>query len=402
MERRKTRIGLIGCGFTADRYIPRIRVYPELDLAGATDRNQERASAYCKYYSVTRYPTLESMLADDSITIAVNLTSSSSHYEVIRKCLEAGKHVYTEKPISPTFSEAEELVALANKNGLYLSSAPCSLLGETAQTLWRALRNNEIGPVRVVYADLDDGPFHLMHPHTWRSPSGAPFDYQEEMNIGVTMEHASYYLAWLTAFFGPAKSLTAFSSCVWPERPVTQVEMLHLTTPDFSVACLTMESGVVARLTCSLVAPHNHVMKIVGDTGVLSVNECWNYNAPVYLDRYSIFRFKAETYPVSRVLPFLPRLRDSGPHVYPPVRKATLWNRHQRFRHDFARGIVELARAVAGGRPSRLPVDYCLHVNELSAAIQGAASAPYTVKTTFKPLRPLDDAELEDLIPRKW
>jgi predicted dehydrogenase len=275
-------------------------------------------------------------------------------------------------------------------------------LGETAQTLWRALSKNEIGPVRVVYAELDDGPFHLMEPHTWRSPSGAPFDYREEVNVGVTVEHAPYYLAWLTAFFGPAKSITAFSSCLWPERRVSEDETLHLTTPDFTVACITMASGVVAKLTCSIVAPHNHVMKIVGDKGVLSVNECWNYSAPVYLDRYSIFKFKAETYPISRVLPFLPRLRDSASHVYPPVRKTTLWKRQQRFRHDFARGIVELSRAIAEKRPSRLPLDFCLHVNELAVAIQNATAAPYMVKTMFKPLKPLDDAELEELIPREW
>ena len=402
MERKRSRIGIIGCGFTADRYIPSIRLYPELELAGAMDKNPDRASKWCEYYSVKRYPTLELMLADDSIEIAVNLTSSSSHYAVTRKCLEAGKHVYTEKPISPKFSEAEELVELANRKGLQLSSAPSSLLGETAQTLWRALSKNEIGPVRVVYADLDDGPFHLMEPHTWRSPSGAPFDYQEEVKVGVTVEHAAYYLAWLTAFFGPAETITAFSSCLWPERRVNQDETLNLITPDFSVACITMQSGVVAKLSCSIVAPHNHVMKIVGDRGVLSVNECWNYNASVYLDRYSIFKFKAETYPISRVLPFLPRLRDSGPRIYPPVRKATWWKRQQRFRHDFARGIVELARAINERRPSRLPVDFCLHVNELLEAIQNGAPTPYTVRTTFKALRPLNDAELEDLIPQKW
>ena len=158
----------------------------------------------------------------------------------------------------------------------------------------------------------------------------------------------------------------------------------------------------MAKLSCSIVAPHNHVLKIVGDRGVLSVNECWNYNAPVYLDRYSIFKFKAETYPISRVLHFYRRLRDSGPRIYPPVRKTTWWKRQQRFRHDFQRGIVELARAINERRSSRLPVDFCLHVNELSEAIQNGTSRLYTVMTTLETLKPLNDAELEDLIPQKW
>jgi predicted dehydrogenase len=402
MERRKARVGIIGCGFTGDRYMPSLLLYPELEIAGATDMNPDRASKFCQYFSLQHYSTLDTMLADDSIDIAINLTSSSSHYEVTRKCLEAGKHVYTEKPICPDFSKAEELVQLAAQKNRYLSSAPSSLLGETAQTLWRALRRNEIGKVRLVYAELDDGPLHLMEPHTWRSPSGSLYDYREELTVGVTAEHACYYMAWLAAFFGPAKSITSFSSCLWPDRPVSESETLNITTPDCSVACITMESGVVIRLTCGLVAPYTHVMKIVGDKGVLSVNECWNYNAPVYIDRYSIFKFKAESYPISRILTFLPNLRDSGSRIYPPVRKANFWKRQQRFRHDFTRGIADMWRAITEGRPSRLPTDFCLHINEISTAIQNAKCVPYKLKTSFQPLTPLSDAELEDLIPHKW
>ena len=85
-------------------------------------------------------------------------TNSSSHFEVSKACLESGKHLYTEKPLATTFSQAQALVELAEAKGLYFSAAPCSLLGETAQTLWKALRKNEIGKVRVAYGELEDGP----------------------------------------------------------------------------------------------------------------------------------------------------------------------------------------------------------------------------------------------------
>jgi len=402
MESRKMRIGIVGCGFTGDRYFPSIKLYPELELAGATDRDSERAAQFCNHFAINLYPTLESMLADPGVEMIVNLTSSTSHFEVSKAALEAGKHVYSEKPMAPDFDQAKALVDLAAAKGLYLGSAPSSLLGETAQTLWRALRKKEIGPVRLVYAELDDGPLHLMEPHTWRSPSGARYDYQEELSAGVTAEHACYYLAWLVAYFGPAKTITAFSSCLWPVRPVHPGETLENTTADFSVACITFESGVVARLTCGLIAPHSHVMKIVGDTGVLTVNECWNFSAPVYLDRYSIFKFKAEAYPITRSFPFLATVRDRGSRIYPPVRKASLKNRYHRYRLDFARGIVDLSRAIRGQRSPLLPIDFCLHVNELCVAIQNPPSTPYQVKTSFKALQPLDDAALNELIAPGW
>ena len=69
----------------------------------------------------------------------------------------AGKHVYTEKPLALNLTDAKELVEVALKNNFYISSAPCSLLGESAQTAWKLLREGKIGKVYLAYAELDDG-----------------------------------------------------------------------------------------------------------------------------------------------------------------------------------------------------------------------------------------------------
>ncbi len=297
------RIGIVGCGFTADHYMISLSRYPELQLVGATDRVVERGAAFCSWFKMKHYKDLAEMLADPGIEMVLNLTSSSSHYEVSKAALEAGKHLYSEKPLALEFEQAQELVDLAKAKGLGLSMAPCNLLSESAQTMWRALRKNEIGSVHLALAELNDGPFHMADSHNWRADSGAPYDYGEEFRVGVTVEHAGYHLSLLSAFFGPAKSITAFSSVVWPDRPISPEERLSLTTPDFTVACITFESGVVARLTCSLVAPYNHVLQLVGDTGTLTVNEPWNYRSPVYVDRYSSFRYRASRYLIAQEHP---------------------------------------------------------------------------------------------------
>ena len=110
---------------------------------------------------------------------------------------------------------------------------------------------------------------------------------------------------------------------LWPDRQISPEERLKVTTPDFSVACITFESGVVARLTCSLVAPFNHVLKITGDTGVITVNEVWNYTAKVYVDKYTSMRYRAERYSITKEHPVIANLVGSH-KVYPPVRKANL------------------------------------------------------------------------------
>lgn len=396
------RIGIVGCGYTADFYVPSVQRYGQLQIAGATDRDDERAAIFCKHHSLHLYPTLESMLNDAGIEMIVNLTNSISHYEVTRASLEAGKHVYSEKPLGMQFPQARELVELAHAKGLYLSSAPCSLLGETAQTLWRALRANDIGAVRLVYAELDDGPFHLAGPQEWKSPSGAPYDYREEFSAGVTVEHAAYYLSWFAAFFGPAKTITSFSSCVWPDRQLAPDLSLKVKTPDFTVACVTFESGVVARLTCSLVAPYNHVLRIVGETGVLRVDESWNFSATVYRDQYASLRYRAERYPITKTFPTIARWLGPRPRTYPAVKRVNWKKRNSRYRMDYARGIWDLALAIAQKRSPRIPADFCLHVTELALAIQNATETPYQVKTTFQPLHPGTDAELNEYLSIRW
>ena len=143
------RIAFVGCGFVADYYIKTLKNHPQLELVGVMDRDKDQATKFGSYYSVPVYSTLEELLDDPNVDIVANLTNPSSHFSVSKACLEADKHVYSEKPLSIEFLEAKELVELAKKRGLYLSSAPCGLLGETAQTIWKALQNDEIGKVRL-------------------------------------------------------------------------------------------------------------------------------------------------------------------------------------------------------------------------------------------------------------
>src|SRR4028119_705640 len=179
---------MIGCGFVADYYIDTLANYPWLKLLGVMDRNQERAVKFSNFYSVPMYNSLDEVLADSRVEIVLNLTNPRSHFEVSKACLEAGKHVYSEKPLAMSFEDAQELVDLATERGLYLSSAPCSLLGETAQTIWKALREEVIGQVRLVYAEMDDGLVHRMPYRKWFSASGTPWPYKDEFEVGCTLE----------------------------------------------------------------------------------------------------------------------------------------------------------------------------------------------------------------------
>lgn len=377
------RIAIVGTGYVADYYLKTLPNHPQLQLLGVMDRDTARAERFARHYRVPHvYRTYEELLADSRVELVVNLTNPDSHYEVTKAALEAGKHVYSEKPLAMEMARAEELVALAEARGLQLAGAPCSVLGETAQTLWKALREERIGRVRLVYAEIDDGPIHKMNPEAWRSDSGNPWPVKDEYEVGCTLEHAGYYVTWFVAFFGPARTVTSFSKVLVPDKGVK----VDKQTPDFSVACIEFESGVVARLTHSIYAPHDHELKIMGDEGVLSIDECWDYSAPVYLRRRDWLGVKAEKHPVAA------RMVGLGPRKLPLVPGPGMPHKSQKANPmDFARGLAEVADAVSWRRPCRLSPRFALHVNEIALAIQhpDAFGSPRHLTTTCEPIEPM-------------
>jgi len=365
------RVGIVGCGYVADYYVSTLGGHPGLALAGVADRSEERLRRFCAHHGVMPYSSLGRMLEDPSVDIIVNLTNPESHVDVTRAALEAGKHVYSEKPLALRQRDAEALLELAASRGLGLASAPCGVLGETAQTLWKVLRDGRIGRPLLVYAELDDGPKYFPEYRPRISASGALWPHNDEFRTGCILEHAGYYLSWLVTFFGPAQAVTAFTTCIDRNKSADIPASEH--GPDFSVACIEFASGTLARLTCSVLAEPNRALRIIGESGTVWAEDCWDYAAPVRL---------LET----------PRPRGTAPTLVAPVRGSSIGG-VQKLRHpmDFARGIAELAESVQSGRASRLSGAFTLHVNELALAINeaGRMGAPVRLSTRFDSMAPM-------------
>ncbi len=389
------RVAVIGCGYVSAFYAATFPNHPQLELAGVFDRISEHADAFSRHFGVRQYMTLADVLGDPSVDAVANLTNPHSHFEISRDALLAGKHVYSEKPLAMKLDDAEQLVTLARQRGLQLCSAPCNLLGETAQTMWRALHENKIGKVRLVYAELDDGLIHRLAYEQWVNEFGRPWPYQDEFEVGCTLEHAGYYVSWLVAFFGPIQRLTTFPAILVPDKQ-TRLPV-HAMAPDFSCACLEFQSGVVARLTCGIVAPHDHRLQIFGDEGTLSTEDGWYYDSPVYFEPFSTLSTRMKK------LPLAARLRGVHRRRLPLVRspKTSFTYRTGGHRMDFARGIAEMADAIDQGRDSRLSGDFSLHINEAVLKLQTpvAGNATQTMQTTVGECSPMPWALREPRTP---
>ena len=224
------RVAFVGCGFVADFYMATLRQYSAFVLAGVYDWDGSRLEAFSRHHQVTPFDSLDALLADPGIEMVLNLTNPRSHFQVSRACLLAGKHVYSEKPLAMETDQAAELAALARRLGLGLAAAPSSMLSTTCQTTWRAIRDGVVGPVRLVYGNFDTGMPRWQRMSQWRSASGAPWPAKDEFETGCTLEHAGYILTWLAAWFGPARRVNAFSSCLISDKGFG----VETNTPDSS------------------------------------------------------------------------------------------------------------------------------------------------------------------------
>lgn len=370
------RVAIVGCGFVADLYMQTLRLHADLELVGAWDHDPVRLGLFCRHYRVPSYPGMEALLEDRRVDAVLNLTNPASHFAVSWACLDAGKHVYSEKPLAMALADAHALVELAARKGLHLSGAPSRLLGRPAQTAWRLLREGAIGQPHLAYAEMDDGLLHRMSVRRWRGASGAPWPYRDELRVGNTLEHAGYALTWLAAFFGPARSVTAFGARAVREKGL-DVPLIDQAA-DVSFAGIEFESGMVARLTCSIVAPHDHGLRVFGEDGILSVDDVWKPRAQVRVRRRLAVLGRTVESPLAR------RQRLLGDAEAIALSKG-------RRKVDFCLGPVEMARAVREGRRGRLAAEFCLHITELALAITGAMDGPARVRieSRFAPLDPM-------------
>jgi len=415
----QVKVAVIGCGFVFDKYMDTWSRHEKLRIVGVSDINKKRLDDVANYYALKAFPDNESLLKED-IDIVLNLTTINSHYEVTKAALLAGKHVYSEKPLTSNLEEARELFELASKKGLRLSCAPSNTLGSTCQTIWKIIKDELIGDVKLVYAEFDTSPLYLKNKNLKTkdgfpflsesynvTASGAPFPWKEEFEMGCTFEHVGYQLSWMCAMFGPVKSVTGFSKQIMPEK--TDIHLEPSNTPDFSVGVLHFHSGVVGRVTCSISGVNDTSMKIIGNRGMVHSHTYGDYEGSVYLEAFNKMSIKwryirgLDTNYVSNILlgvggRKVPLIKTRSKVALEKAKRSILslsfkgllgWFRRKYLgEQDKCIGLVELYQSIHENRKQFPPHDFSLHITEITLAIQesGENGAIRSIGTTFEPI----------------
>lgn len=211
MAQTNLTLGIIGCGNIAQTYLRNADLFSGLRIEACADLNISRASDMAVEFGIHAM-TVDELLSTNNVDLIINLTNPASHFDVCMLCLQAGKHVYTEKPLATSFLEGKKLVEEAQSRGLFIGSAPDTFLGAAGRRARKLMDADAIGrPVTGTAFMLGHGMEHV-HPDP-------QFYYQA--GAGPLFDMGPYYLSMLVNLLGPVSRVVGMSVIGENERQIT-------------------------------------------------------------------------------------------------------------------------------------------------------------------------------------
>jgi predicted dehydrogenase len=331
-------VGVVGCGIIAKVYVEGSTAFDSFDVVACADLDADSADAFADVHGL-QASSVDDLIVDPSIDIVLNLTPPAAHAAVIRAALEAGKHVYTEKPVTTTVAEGRDLLAEADRRGLRIGCAPDTFLGSAYETARELIAQGEIGtPLAATATFLVGGPDNW-HPNA---------DVFYQAGGGPMLDIAPYYLTAIASLLGPYRAALGLASTPTPERRFgvgpRAGESFAVDVPTHAVAALQLDSGALATVTVSFEAfgQYNSGLVVHGSGGSLELPDANFFGGPV-------------------------RIRN-GDGEWKPVAYATPGPKETR-----GIGLDEMLAAIREERPHRASGALGLHVLETAlAALQSA------------------------------
>ncbi|MBL9162383.1 MAG: Gfo/Idh/MocA family oxidoreductase [Planctomycetaceae bacterium] len=245
---RRIRVGVIGCGSVSGRYLPHLSECTYAEVVSVCDIIPERAGARAKEFRVPHeYPHIDAMLSGVPFDLLVNLTDMQEHERLNRQAIEAGKHIWSEKPIANSLAAGQELLRLAKGKGVRVWGAPVVVASPQFSAMAKAIAAGELGSIASAKADYG---------HT--GPDWSAFFYKE--GGGSLPDLGVYNLSTLTGLLGPAKSVTAMTSIVTPTRNIYEKGEIKVEAEDNALVLLDHGDAKISCVQCgfNFFNPHGH------------------------------------------------------------------------------------------------------------------------------------------------
>ncbi|MDQ6918142.1 MAG: Gfo/Idh/MocA family oxidoreductase [Candidatus Dormibacteraeota bacterium] len=353
------RVGVIGCGNISQVYLRNLTAAPEVEVIACADTFPERAVARAAEFGIDRACSPADLLADSEIDLVVNLTVPIAHYEISLAALQAGKHVWSEKPLAVDRVQGEALVREAAERGLQLGCAPDTVLGAGLQTCRTVLDGGIIGSPLAASAF-----FFSPGPEPWH-PDPA-FLYQA--GAGPLWDVGIYYVSALVGLLGPVQRVTALGRILFPERVIGSGphagETFSVGTDTYVSGVVQFESGALANLvaTFGIWGADLPYLQLYGAGGVLNAPDPNTFGGPIRV------KLNAD---------------DAGWRDVPLSGEYSAGKPNQR-----GIGVIEMVGAAAEGRPPRASGTFALHVLDVLQSLAESTTSGRHVEVASSCERP--------------
>lgn len=339
-------LGIVGCGNISTTYFSLAPLFRGVEVKACADLVPAAAEARAQEHGV-RAQTVEGLLAADDIDIVVNLTIPAAHHDVSRRALDAGKHVYSEKPFVLALSDGLDLKARADRKGLRIGSAPDTFLGGAHQLGRALIETGKVGKITGGTCSVMSRGMEHWHPNP---------DFFFQPGAGPILDLGPYYVTNLIQLIGPVKRVVALGATPRTYRTITNGprhgERVPVGTPTTIHAVMEFHSGALVTLAGSWdVWSHGHApMELYGEDGTVFLPDPNFFGGDV--------RYTQGATLVDR--PF-----DWEHPLGVPNQKRP----HGAVANYRTAGLADMALSILEGRPHRCSLDLSLHAIDVLTGI---------------------------------
>ena len=368
LRTQKAIVGIIGCGYISDAYFKGAKNSSLITVKACADLHLEVAKLKAAEYGVIAL-TVDDLLNDPDITLVINLTVPLAHAIVSKKILQAGKHVYSEKPLSVSFKEASELMRLAQDRGLRVGCAPDTFMGASHQACRLLIDSGSIGqPIGGSVILMSHG-MESWHPNP---------DFFYKTGGGPALDIGPYYITQLVNLLGPVVRVAGLATIGNMHRTVTSEPLkgsvITVDVPTTVNGLLEFEMGANISLSFSWdVWRHNRFspIEIYCTQGtLLGVNPDFFGNIPRVWHQAS-----GEWSDL-----------DISQHPFgEPNRELANGRKEADYRTI---GLIDMAMAIQQNRPHRANGDMAMHVLEVLESLEQSSRTGQFITLQTRSTRP--------------
>ena len=345
-------IGIIGCGNISHSYLKGAVRSEQVRVKCVADMRMEAAQEKAAEYGLQAV-TMDRLLADPDVQIVINLTVPLAHALVSMQVIEAGKHVYSEKPLVTRHAEGEALMLAAAAKGVRVGCAPDTFLGAGHQACRHAIDAGRIGRPIAGSAFFATHGMEHWHPNP---------EFFFKRGGGPMLDIGPYYVTQLVNLFGPVVRVAAQATMGYATRTVSSEPLkgsiINVEVPTTVNGVLSFANGASVTITTSWdVWKHRRVpFEIYGSEGSMLVPD------PNF--------FGGEPMVAERDAEWMPL--DISAHPFGMPNRYTSGGAHVADYRII--GLLDMAAAVRNNRPHRASGELAVHVLEVLDAFERSSA----------------------------